>query len=92
MIMQIRETPLGHAISMTACFLAAASMIIRRSAMVCATDMDHRATTIRSFTRDLFLTKLIVKITLPVANTEGHTKEHQANHTVYRYMDDLSSQ
>lgn len=54
MIMQIRETPLGHAISTTACFLAVASMIIRRSAMVCAKDMHHWAATMRSSARDLF--------------------------------------
>lgn len=77
MIMQIRETPLCHAISTTACFLAAASMIIRRSAMACATDMHHWAATMGSFARDSFFTKLILKIKLPAHG--GQANEHQAH-------------
>ena len=61
-IMQIRETALGHAIPAPACFLNAASGIIRSSALACATDMHHWVTTIRSLTRVSFLTKLIMKM------------------------------
>ena len=53
MIMQNREAPLGHAISTTACFLTAASMIIRRTAVICATDMHRWAATIWSPARKL---------------------------------------
>lgn len=81
MIMQNRETPLGHAISTTACFLTAASMIIRRSAMGCATDVHHWAATIWGSARDLFLQTLMLIIKLPEANPEGQATEHQAEHT-----------
>lgn len=61
-IMQIREMPLGRAIPTPACFLNAASRIIRSSAPACATDMHHWVATIRSLTRVSFLTKLIMKM------------------------------